>query len=253
MPLSPNLQQLLSQALKLSEHEAGEEQSSAGASRSSLGEIAHFASETRHLNLRQTLKTGQIHIRRPVRRHFNHSWLLIDAGPSMTQRFSREQLLELGDFFKAWGQRHHHFAHVVLAPANVTWGPELWSHWEQSLLGQPRGQIILLSDLHGPMPTGSFWSRIGSEAPLRLLQVLHPWPTFSEDTVLKNIQAEDHQHYLFQREAFESKRRQWQSQWKTEQRKTGFLWTQTSVENLFDLAQDLQKCVNHAQKSYLSR
>ena len=232
----------------LSEHNAGEERTSWGSGRSSQGVEAKLGSETHHLHLRQTLKTGQIHIRPPARRQFHHSWLLIDGGPTVVQRFSRTQLLELGGFFVSWAKHHHHIAHCAMAPENLTWGPALWQYWEQQMLGQPRGQIIMLSDFHGPMPKGSFWLRSCSETPLNLLQILHPLPNWQDVTTFKSVTDRDSQSYLFEPQAFNEHRLAWLNHWKLEQRKTGFQWTQNTTEGLFNLAKDLQKCINDKLK-----
>jgi hypothetical protein len=243
LPLVDKLQELLQRPFGAPLHAFGEEKALGGQNFSRQAIVAESGMEARSIHLRQTLRTGQVHVHPAVRGEILQSCLLIDAGPSVTYCFSRDELQALQEFFLLWGSRHHRQVHVVLGPAQLSWGPDLWKYWEQAHVARSGTQTVILSDFHGPMPKGSFWNRCFSEGILRILQVCHPLPEWGEKTVFKGFIA-DSQHYLYEQEAFLREWTKWKTRWSLEQRKTGFRRLESKAQNLWELARDLQNCMN---------
>jgi hypothetical protein len=161
---------------------------------------------------RRSLQSGRLHEHIQCRPKPNQLDILIDRGPSFRQLLSDSGLRDLSNHLKKWCSRSSVRLNLHHGPAEHSWGPYLWQHWSNQTK-RTNGVLLVISDLHGPLPSGPFWRQWLSSRPIAILQVWHTAPQTGHAFLdIQNPSRSKRFHFRDELDLIE-KKEQWQQAW----------------------------------------
>jgi hypothetical protein len=164
------------------------------------------------IHVKRTLQTGQLHEKINTQAYPKQLICFFDDGPSTQLWLSPEAKRHLLQQLSSWCANSGMAWTLCSGGPERPWGPKLWEAWRQQC--SPRdGVILVISDLHGPHPSGLIWKRWLEQHPIAIVQLCHD--DIQELSGFHDVQQpRDAQTYAFASlEQFERRKWTWLQQW----------------------------------------
>ncbi|MBF0198307.1 MAG: hypothetical protein HQL32_11380 [Planctomycetes bacterium] len=135
------------------------------------------------IHLRHSLKTGELHFHQKESFRIPSCHFFIDNSLSVQELLGKGQAEELAHYYERWLSRHHLHGKVLLACSenkHRKWNLELWDEWFSQQDKALNGVSLVISDFHGPLPSGKLWQCLTARSELMIFRLQHPEPQLGE-------------------------------------------------------------------------
>lgn len=162
------------------------------------------------VHLKETLKTGKIHIHQTLSERPKDFFFFIDTSMSMQSLIERQHLQLLQDILTQWLKTHCLKGYVLTSQQSTDahpWDQVVWASWLRSRKKWNGAVLTLISDFMGEIPSGPFWKCFAAHDS-HILHIQHPFPEFAENSIIQD--PDSHGEKIWNRDEFIQNHSRWQ-------------------------------------------